>query len=126
MGRKWCQIEPVIKVSGQTFYITARAFTENERLATAGFKVYVPTAALTAVVDKVPNQKIADDYKGVEFIRMGGNEPNVVIEFTGTGNPGDEGCSITLITNTAHDAHRVNTGTLNMVLSQEFELHKDG
>lgn len=125
MGRKWCQIEPVIKVSGQTFYVTARAFTENARLATAGFQVSVPTSALTAVVDKIPNQKIADDYTGVDFTRREDNDPRVVISFSGSGNPGDENCITELIVNTAHSAHQVAQGRITERLVLEFVLHDE-
>lgn len=120
MGRGWCSVDPIIKVDGRTFSIAASAFTENDRLAAAIFRVFVPSNAKTDIVDKSSNQNIADDYRGIVFVRMGGDEANVIITFTGTAKPGDEGCAIELRTNTEHGGHRVSTGTLYMTLSQEF------
>lgn len=126
MGRKWCQTDPNFIVDGQLFHVVVRAFTENERLATAGLSVTIPRGSTAELVDHNPNQGIADEWTGTAFYESNAGSGQVIIRFDGTPHEGDEDCAVELRTDTAHDGHRVSGGTIDAPLMQAFTPRPPG
>lgn len=126
MGRKWCQNDPNFKVDGQLFHVIVKAFTEAERLITAGLCVTIPKGSIAELIDNSLHFNISDEWTGTNFIESENLKDQIIIEFTGKPDEADSECEIEMVTSTARDGRRILVSTINYPIAQTCDLNPPG